>query len=34
MSAPKQDEIQEGREVIVTALREMNEKDELNFIEE
>lgn len=34
MSAPKQDEIQEGREVIVTALREMNEKDELNFVEE
>ena len=34
MSAPKQDEIQEGRDVIVKALREMNEKDELNFVEE
>jgi flagellar motor switch protein FliG len=34
MSAPKQDEIQQGRDVIVTALREMNENDELNFVEE
>ncbi len=34
MSAPKQDEIQEGRDVIVTALSEMNDNDELSFVEE
>ena len=34
MSAPKQDDIVAGREVIVTVLREMNESDELNFVEE
>jgi flagellar motor switch protein FliG len=34
MSAPKQNDILEGRELIVSALREMNDNDELNFIEE
>jgi len=34
MSAPKKDDIEQAREEIVTALREMNEKGELNFIEE
>lgn len=34
MSAPKQEEVLEGREVIVKALRAMNDRDELNFVEE
>ena len=34
MSAPKKQDIQEAREEIVKALREMNEKGELSFIEE
>ncbi|MCF7976353.1 MAG: hypothetical protein K9N55_21225 [Phycisphaerae bacterium] len=34
MSTPKKTEIQDGRNEIITILREMNEKDELNFIEE
>ena len=34
MSAPKKDDIAQAREDIVEALRKMNEKGELNFIEE
>jgi len=34
MSAPKQKDIEEARDEIVKALREMNEKGELSFIEE
>jgi len=34
MSAPKQKDVEEAREEIVKALREMNEKGELAFIEE
>jgi len=34
MSAPKKDDIAQAREEIVNALREMNEKGELDFIEE
>lgn len=34
MSSPKQDDILESRDVIVTVLREMNENEELNFIED
>lgn len=34
MSSPKQDDVLAGRNDIVAVLREMNEKDELNFIEE
>lgn len=34
MSAPKKDDIAQAREEIVEALRKMNEKGELNFIEE
>lgn len=34
MSAPKKDDITQAREELVKVLREMNEKGELNFIEE
>ncbi len=34
MSAPKKDDIAKAREDIVKVLREMNEKGELNFVEE
>ncbi len=34
MSTPKKADIAAGREEIVAALREMNESDELNFVEE
>jgi len=34
MSAPKKDDIAQAKEEIVNALRKMNEKGELNFIEE
>lgn len=34
MSAPKKEDIAQAREKLVTALREMNAKGELNFIEE
>lgn len=34
MSTPKKDDIEQAREEIVKTLREMNEKGELNFIEE
>ncbi|MCJ7662796.1 MAG: hypothetical protein MUO24_00995, partial [Desulfobacterales bacterium] len=34
MSTPKKEDIEQGKEEIVTALREKNEKGELNFIEE
>jgi len=34
MSTPKKDDIEQAREEIVAALRERNEKGELNFIEE
>ena len=34
MSAPKQEDILGGRGEIVKALREMNDNDELNFVEE
>jgi flagellar motor switch protein FliG len=34
MSAPKKEDIKQAREKIVSALREMNSKGELRFIEE
>ena len=34
MSSPKKDDIRQAREKIVTALRELNRKGELAFIEE
>ena len=34
MSAPKKEDIEQAREEIVQALRQMNEKGELSFIEE